>query len=76
MVPIFGHRYMAAAPAKAGAPVFSIWQTDVIYYGPNLTEYLRNEFGVDPQPRQDWRIQARVPFWAALVEFGGRAELI
>ena len=45
LVPLFSHRYAPAAPAPAGAPVFSVYQADVIYYGANLHDYLLREFG-------------------------------
>jgi hypothetical protein len=45
LVPLFSHRYMPAAPAPAGAPVFSVHQADVIYYGADLHDYLLREFG-------------------------------
>jgi len=45
LVPLFAHRYMPAAPAPTGSPVFSVHQTDVIPYGDNLLDYLRQEFG-------------------------------
>lgn len=45
LIPLYSHRYMPAAPASAGAPVFSVYQTDVIFYGADLLDYLQNEFG-------------------------------
>jgi hypothetical protein len=45
LVPVFGHRYTPAAPSPSGAPVFSVHQTDVIYYGTDLHDYLQREFG-------------------------------
>jgi hypothetical protein len=45
LVPLFSHRYMPAAPAPSRAPVFSVYQADVIYYGADLHDYLLREFG-------------------------------
>jgi hypothetical protein len=47
LLPIFGHRFLAAEPCLAGNPVFSIMQTDIVYYGADLGHYLLQEF-VDP----------------------------
>lgn len=58
------------------SPVFSVHQTDVIYYGPNLVEYLKNEFNVGATPRHSWAIPVQVPFWSRFVESGNRAECI
>ena len=44
LLPIFGHRFLAAEPRRSGNPVFSIMQTDIIYYGANLAHYLMLEF--------------------------------
>jgi hypothetical protein len=44
LIPIFGHRYMPDRPHASGNPVFSVHQTDIIYYGSNLENYLHNEF--------------------------------
>lgn len=69
LLPIFGHRFLAADPCSAGNPVFSILQTDIIYYGANLAQYLVNEF-VDmdwaPQPSaQDIR---HIDVWSDFAE--------
>lgn len=45
LVPLYGHRYLPAAPSGPGAPVFSVWQTDVILYGRDLLDYVQREFG-------------------------------
>lgn len=45
MIPIASHRYIPSQPNKVGNPVFSIYQTDIIYYGYDLAHYLANEFG-------------------------------
>lgn len=45
LVPLYGHRYLPAAPFGPGAPVFSVHQSDVIVYGTNLLNYSAREFG-------------------------------
>jgi hypothetical protein len=45
LVPLYGHRYLPAAPFGPGAPVFSVHQTDVMVYGANLVDYASREFG-------------------------------
>jgi hypothetical protein len=44
LIPIFSHRMMPDLPHTAGNPVFSIYQSDIIYYGSHLEDYLRREF--------------------------------
>jgi hypothetical protein len=44
LLPIYGHRFLAAAPCRSGNPVFSVVQADIIYYGADLAHYLINEF--------------------------------
>lgn len=76
LVPIYGHRYTPAAPAPPKSPVFSVYQTDVIYYGPDLVGYLRNEFGVGAAARKDWSFEVTVPFWSRFVESANSADSI
>lgn len=65
LIPIFKHRMMPSEPCLAGNPVFSVHQTDIIYYGVDLRDYLIHEFlvredvGIWPIP-EDVR---QVPFW-------------
>jgi hypothetical protein len=54
LLPIHAHRCLVADPCEPGNPVFSIMQTDIIYYGSNLAHYLVNEF-VD----QTWEAPAQ-----------------
>lgn len=44
LLPIYGHRFLAAEPCRSGNPVFSIKQTDIVYYGADLSHYLVHEF--------------------------------
>jgi hypothetical protein len=68
LIPIFSHRYLPAEPMLSGNPVFSVYQTDIIYYGDDLGTYLRCEFealayvdAVHPGMR-------KIRFWSDLVE--------
>jgi hypothetical protein len=71
LIPVFGHRYIPAEPELTGNPVFSVYQTDIIYYGVDLATYLRCEFrqsdyvdAVREEPR-------RIRFWSELVSANG-----
>jgi hypothetical protein len=68
LIPICSHRYIPDEPSEAGNPIFSVHQTDIIYYGADLMDYLHNEFSyyfgragyaITKTPR-------RVPFWSQL----------
>jgi hypothetical protein len=67
LVPVYSHRYLPAAPCPSGAPVFSVYQTDVIYYGVDLVDYVRQEFGLDPKPQKDLRAPYPLAAWSDLV---------
>lgn len=65
LIPVYVHRYLAAGPGDVPSPVFSVYQTDVIYYGDNLLDYVSREFDTPPAhptPRP------RVPFWSELAD--------
>ena len=65
LLPIHAHRFLAAEPCREGNPIFSIKQTDIIYYGSDLAHYLGNEFLPDPQTRGEIR---RVDVWSDFAE--------
>lgn len=66
LIPVFAHRFIPSAPHRAGNPVFSLVQTDVIYYGFDLDDYLRHEFKL--QGRRAWPDSIRpIEFWRQLV---------
>jgi hypothetical protein len=57
LIPLIGHRYLPEEPHEAGNPVFSVYQSDVIYYGANLTDYFRagihwRGLSAAPQPNE------------------------
>jgi hypothetical protein len=65
LIPIFVHRYIPAEPNEIGNPVFSIVQTDIIYYGMDLASYLSAEFNFTnpfPTPSKPKHIR----FWTEL----------
>jgi hypothetical protein len=43
LIPLCGHRYLPADPKEADNPVFSVYQSDIIYYGTSLHEYIGRE---------------------------------
>ncbi|HEY7326616.1 MAG TPA: SMI1/KNR4 family protein [Gemmataceae bacterium] len=62
LIPIFGHRMMPDEPHLPGNPVFSVHQTDIIYYGFDLADYLRHEFNLPC--REPWPERVRpIRFW-------------
>lgn len=76
LIPIYQHRFTPAAPSPAGSPVLSVWQTDVIYYGADLVEYLRNELPPGRGRKSLSPIAVRVPYWSRFVESANSAESI
>lgn len=69
MIPLYRHRCLPATPCLAGNPVFSIVQTDIIYYGCNLEDYWRNEFLRSFEEREASRQQKEyrdIDFWSDL----------
>jgi len=62
LIPIYGHRMMPDEPQSEGNPVFSVHQTDIIYYGFNLADYLRHEFNLPGREPWPAKIQS-IRFW-------------
>lgn len=62
LIPICGHRMMPDEPHLPGNPVFSVHQTDIIVYGPDLETYLRLDFHLESRGMES---QSPVPirFW-------------
>ncbi|MEV6638440.1 hypothetical protein AB0M54_47795, partial [Actinoplanes sp. NPDC051470] len=67
MVPVYGHRYLPAGRGTFGHPVLSLWQTDVIYYGFDLADYIDQEFSLSGSREQVGEPRASVGFWRDLV---------
>ncbi|MBS0522415.1 MAG: hypothetical protein JSS04_02175 [Proteobacteria bacterium] len=65
LLPLYGHRFLAAEPCRNGNPVFSIRQTDIVYYGSDLANYLMNEFLPVQQTTGEVR---RIEVWSDFAE--------
>lgn len=67
MIPIYAHRYMPFIPNEIDIPVFSIMQSDIIYYGVNLISYLEIEFGFRQYSELVQANFRYVDFWSDLL---------
>lgn len=74
LVPVYSHRYLPAGPAGSAAPVFSVHQADVIYYGDDLADYIAYEFKL-PEASRGNNPRVRVPFWSDLAEGAENEDL-
>jgi hypothetical protein len=62
LIPILAGRFIPDSPQEAGNPVFSVHQTDIIYYGFDLEDYFRHEFNLPD--RKEWPAEVRpIEFW-------------
>jgi hypothetical protein len=70
LIPIYGHRFIPDRPNEAGNPIFSVYQTDIIYYGCDLADYLENEFRYY-FGRSEYGLKGRIKqieFWSQFAE--------
>ena len=67
MIPICSHRYIPSEPLEENNPIFSIYQTDIIYYGENITKYLEIEFRMKKYQEIDFDVIKEIRFWSDIV---------
>ncbi|MGW4303295.1 hypothetical protein [Streptomyces sp. NPDC004376] len=68
LVPVYAHRYLPAGRGTSGHPVLSMWQTDTIYYGEDLVDYIHREFDeTRDEVDESGNPRATVPFWRDLL---------
>lgn len=67
LVPLYSHRYLPGTAGEWGHPVLSVHQTDIIFYGNDLADYIRNEF---TGRASKLPAHATVGFWSYFVEAG------
>jgi hypothetical protein len=65
MIPVYAHRFLPAGHGRSGDPVLSIYQTDVICHGNDLTDFLAVEFGLGTRAGEPCR--PTVDFWSRLL---------
>ncbi len=66
LIPIYLHRYMPLGHFNR-YPIISIHGIDVIYYGKDINDYIRNEFGNGNRAGYDYETIQKVPFWTDLM---------
>ncbi|MFF8271770.1 hypothetical protein ACF059_30975 [Streptomyces sp. NPDC016562] len=67
LVPVYSHRYLPGTAGECGHPVLSVHQTDIIIYGNDLADYIRNEF---TGRASSLPARATVDFWSYFVHGG------
>ncbi len=67
MIPIYSHRYIPFIKDNMKIPVFSIMQSDIIYYGPDLSTYLEIEFGFREYRGIQNKKYEYIDFWSDLI---------
>jgi hypothetical protein len=61
LIPVYSHRFLPEMPFEEGNPVFSVYQTDIIYYGDSLLNYFHNEFEQGNEYTENIK---HIPFWS------------
>ncbi|WP_128101513.1 SMI1/KNR4 family protein [Paenibacillus sp. DCT19] len=67
LIPIYSHRYVPANPLECGNPIFSVHQTDIIYYGENIEEYFKVEFKDKSYNKMNYEKIKYITFWSEIV---------
>lgn len=66
LVPIFSHRYMPSI-SNVNPPIISVHGVDIIYYGKDIEEYFKVEFGEKDQSTIEFKNIAPIPFWSDIM---------
>jgi transcriptional regulator with XRE-family HTH domain/ribosomal protein S18 acetylase RimI-like enzyme len=67
LIPIYSHRYIPVIEGVDDPPVISAVGQDIIYYGCNLSNYMKNEFVGFTEPIDHGKI-IRIPFWSDIID--------
>lgn len=66
LLPIYAHRYMPMVLDK-NPPIISIHDIDIIYYGENLEDYFKIEFGMKAQDAIVVQNITPISFWSDIM---------
>ena len=66
LIPLYGHRFLPEEPHEEGNPIFSVYQSDIIYYGSDLDNYILREFINGPNHPLPQKIK-KIRFWSQFV---------
>lgn len=66
LIPLYGHRYMPII-LNNNPPIISIHGVDIIYYGKNVEDYFKVEFGEKKQDLIDFQNIEHISFWSELM---------
>lgn len=67
LIPVYGHRYVPVIEGVDDPPVISVAGSDVIYYGSDLSAYLRHEF-LGERDASDYERITKIPFWSDIID--------
>ncbi len=72
LIPLIGHRYLVGRPLRAGNPVLSVYQGDIIFYGSDLRSFLLLELAdVLGHPEDSTNASpdpGSIPFWGEIMQ--------
>lgn len=66
LLPIYAHRYIPVI-SDENPPIISIHDIDIIYYGKNLEDYFKVEFGEKKQNAIEFQKIKPIPFWSDIM---------
>ena len=68
LIPIHTHRYIPMISSDKDIPVISVHQTDIIYYGNDINDYIRQEFTNDKSGSfNDIDMYRYIEFWSDIM---------
>ncbi|WP_214481728.1 SMI1/KNR4 family protein [Bacillus sp. SM2101] len=68
LIPVYSHRYISSEPIENWNPIMSVYQTDIIYYGENLSSYLQKEFILKKPKHLDFNNIKPIRFWSNIID--------